>query len=150
MAQRGGSVIAQIRYGREVNSPLIAEGEAQVLGALEQIEAIRYAHYLAAGGLAVVSNQAVVPVTVSSGQATYPKDTEQRLTKLFPRLVYRDVARIAAELGNMLAANTVLLGAMSKGVDLAVEAWHEAIRSCLPPKHHELNLKAFDAGRGLA
>ena len=61
MAQRGGSVIAQIRYGREVFSPLVAEGTARVLGALERIEGIRFAHYLAPDGLAVVSSQAIIP-----------------------------------------------------------------------------------------
>ena len=79
MAQRGGSVVAQIRYGKEVNSPLVASGSAQVLGSLERIEALRYADYLAPGGLAVVSNQMVVPVSVSSGSASYPGDAEARL-----------------------------------------------------------------------
>ena len=42
MAQRGGSVTAQIRFGEEVLSPLILEGTADALGALEPIEALRY------------------------------------------------------------------------------------------------------------
>src|SRR5512133_810744 len=67
MAQRGGSVIAQIRFGREVHSPLVAAGTAQVFGSLERIEALRHAEFMAPDGLAVVSSQMVIPITVSSG-----------------------------------------------------------------------------------
>ena len=55
MAQRGGSVTAHVRFGTEVFSPLIAEGSADALGALEHIEALRWAHFLKPGGIAAVS-----------------------------------------------------------------------------------------------
>ncbi|MBP7936051.1 MAG: indolepyruvate oxidoreductase subunit beta [Phycisphaerae bacterium] len=147
MAQRGGSVVAQIRYGPEVHSPVIAEGTAQVLGALEQIEAIRYAHYVAPGGLAVVSGQSIIPVTVSTGGAKYPQDVKDRLGRLFSRLVYFDAPKMALEAGNIQAANTVILGAMSSGLDLPPSAWMEAINTCLPEKHRKVNVRAFEAGR---
>ena len=99
MAQRGGSVMGQIRYGREVHSPLIAEGTATALLSLEKIEAIRCAHFLAADGLAVVSSQQIVPVTVSSGMAKYPDDAEQRLRRIFKRLTLLDAAAMATEIG---------------------------------------------------
>ena len=133
MAQRGGSVIAQIRYGPEVFSPLVAQGTARVLGALERIEALRQHSFLAPDGLAVVSSQAIVPVTVSSGQATYPADVEERLRAAFPRLVYVDAVEKATELGNLRAANVVVLGAMAHALDLPDDAWHEAIRSSVKP-----------------
>jgi indolepyruvate ferredoxin oxidoreductase, beta subunit len=147
MAQRGGSVIAQIRFGKEVFSPLVAEGTARVLGALERIEGIRFAHYLAPGGLAVVSSQAIIPVTVSSGQAVYPTDTQERLRAIFPRLIYVDAATLATRVGNIRASNVVVLGALSTGLDLPVEAWHEAVARSVPPKHKDLNLRAFEEGR---
>ena len=95
MAQRGGSVMAQIRYGREVHSPLVARNAAHILGALEKVEALRYADYLRPDGLAAVSSQAIMPVTVSSGAAHYPEDAEELLHQAFPRLVYIDAAKIA-------------------------------------------------------
>jgi indolepyruvate ferredoxin oxidoreductase beta subunit len=149
MAQRGGSVIAQIRYGERVYSPLVEEGTAQVLGALEQIEALRFAHYLAPDGLAVVSAQALIPVTVSSGKETYPGDVPERLARVFPRLVYVDAAAEARRLGTIRAANTVLLGALSTGVDLPEEAWLEAVSACVPPRFRDLNRDAFATGRAL-
>jgi indolepyruvate ferredoxin oxidoreductase, beta subunit len=150
MAQRGGSVIAQIRYGKEVYSPLVAEGTARVLGALERIEGIRFAHYLAPGGLAVVSSQAIIPVTVSSGAATYPTDAHDRLKAVFPRLTYIDAGVIASKVGNIRASNVVVLGALSTGLSLPVDTWHEAIAQSVPARHRDLNLRAFEEGRNQA
>lgn len=147
MAQRGGSVIAQIRYGAKVHSPLVPEGTAVVLGALEQIEGIRFAHYLAPGGLAVVSSQAIVPVTVSNGQAVYPQDTKARLEAIFPRLVYLEADTLATQAGNLRAANVVILGAMSAALALPAGAWQAAITSSIPARHHAVNLRAFQLGR---
>jgi len=150
MAQRGGSVLAQIRYGREVNSPLVEWGTAQVLASLERVETLRCVDYLAPGGLAVVSSQAVVPVTVSSGQATYPEDAEARIRQLFPRLLYFDAVEVAGRSGNIRASNVVVVGALSTGLDLPPEAWQAAIREAVKPKFVEVNLRAFEAGRILA
>lgn len=147
MAQRGGSVIAQIRYGVEVFSPLVNVGTARVLGSFERIEAIRYAHYIAPGGLAVVSSQTVIPITVSNGTAQYPTDAENRLRDLFKRLVYLDAAHMAVELGNLRIANSVVLGAISNGLDLPLETWREAMRQTIHPTHLEINLRAFEKGR---
>ncbi|HEY3376277.1 MAG TPA: indolepyruvate oxidoreductase subunit beta [Armatimonadota bacterium] len=147
MAQRGGSVIAQIRYGRAVHSPLVEEGTARVLGALEASEAIRFAHYLATDGEAIVSTQTIIPVTVSSGQATYPAQMDDTLRQVFSRVRYLDVVAVAERLGNARAANTVLLGALSQSLDLPLDAWHAALAACVPEKHRQLNLHAFMAGR---
>lgn len=147
MAQRGGSVIAQIRYGEKVFSPLVAKGTAKVLGALERIEALRYADYLADDGLVVVNSQMMIPVTVSMGAGSYPDDAEDRLRNKFKNLIYIDAAKKAVELGNIKAANVVTLGAISTGLDLPLEAWHEAIEVSVPARFKDLNIKAFDAGR---
>ena len=149
MAQRGGSVVAQVRYGPVVHSPLVARGMAQVLGALEQIEALRFAEYLRPDGLAVVNAQAIVPVSVSSGSARYPVDVESRLKAAFPRLAYIQASEEAAALGSMQATNIVVLGAMSKGLDLPEKAWQEAIAASVKEKSLDLNLKAFEKGRSM-
>jgi indolepyruvate ferredoxin oxidoreductase, beta subunit len=146
MAQRGGSVLAQIRYGREVHSPLVERGTADVLGALELIESLRHADYLAPAGLAVVSNQRIVPVTVSSGQARYPEDAEERIRAAFPRLVCLDAMGLAAKLGNARCSNLVFLGALSTGLTLPPDAWQEGIRQSVKPRFLDINLQAFQAG----
>ena len=149
MAQRGGSVVAQVRYGPVVHSPLVARGKAQVLGALEQIEALRFAEFLRPDGLAVVNAQAIVPVSVSSGAARYPVDVESLLKAAFPRLAYIQAGEAAAQLGGLQATNIVVLGAVSKGLDLPEMAWQEAIVSSVKEKFRELNLRAFDKGRSM-
>jgi len=150
MAQRGGSVVAQIRYGSLVHSPLVAKGTASVLGSLERTECLRYIDYLAPDGLAVVSSQKIIPVTVSSGAAAYPEVGEKDLRKYFPKLIYVEAVEKAAALGNARAANTILLGAMSTRLNLPVEAWENAIRNCVKPKYVDVNMKAFKIGRNSA
>jgi len=149
MAQRGGSVLAQIRYGKQVNSPLVAKGQAKVLGALEKIEALRYADYLAQDGLVVANSQIIVPVTVSMGVAQYPEDAEQKLRDTFPNLVYIDAGEIAAKLGNIRTANVIILGAISNGLDLPIDAWISAIKKAVKPKFVDINIKAYHIGRDL-
>jgi len=147
MAQRGGSVIAQIRYGTEVHSPIIAKGTASVLGSLERMESLRYIDFLGENGLAVVSTQKIVPVSASSGTLGYPEIDEELLKRYFPRLVCIDAVAEATKLGNPKAANTVLLGAMSMQIDLPQEAWETAIRKSVKAQFIDVNLHAFRYGR---
>lgn len=146
MAQRGGSVVANVRFGKRVFSPLIEAGGADALLSLEAIEAIRCHQYLKADGVAVVSTQRVIPITVSSGKAQYPEPLEP-LQKLFPRLCYLDAIAIAQDLGTPKAANVVLLGALAGlGGHLPQDIWEAAIQKCVKPKFLEINLAAFRKG----
>lgn len=150
MAQRGGSVVAEIRYGPKVHSPLIEPGRAACLASLERMEALRYAHYLEPNGLAVVSALSLIPTTVSSGMGKYPEDIDERLARAFPRLKTLDAARAAEALGNPKTSNLVVLGALSTGLELAPEAWREAIGQSVKGKFVDINLAAFEKGRELA
>ena len=104
------------------------------------------AMYLAKDGLAVVSTQMVVPVTVSSGGATYPLDAEERLRRAFARLTYLDAVALATEAGNARCSNMVVLGALSPALSLGSEAWDEAIRRSVKPALVAVNLRAFENG----
>ena len=148
MAQRGGSVTAQIRYGDCVFSPLFREGSADVLASLEAGEALRCAHWLRPGGLAVVSTLRIIPVTVSSGAAKYPSDISERLHSVFPNLKYLDFNETAEKLGDPRLANTVMLGALSNGLtDISAEVWETAIADCVKPAFIQSNISAFHTGR---
>ena len=46
MAQRGGSVSTQVRWGKKVYGPVFGKGEADIMVALEKMEAVRYAEFL--------------------------------------------------------------------------------------------------------
>ena len=147
MAQRGGSVFAQIRYGKKIYSPLVPKKTATVLGSFERMESLRYLDFLADDGLAVVSNQRIVPVTASSGVTQYPDIDESLLSQFFPNLVYADFVQKAKELGNPKVANTMQLGTMSRQLDLPLDAWTEAIRRSVKERFVEINIKAFLAGQ---
>ncbi|MDO5580116.1 MAG: indolepyruvate oxidoreductase subunit beta [Planctomycetia bacterium] len=147
MAQRGGSVLAQIRFGSKVFSPLVPKGTATVLASLERIEILRYVDYLAPDGLAVVSDQKIIPVTVSSGTTPYPDMNEEDFRKIFPRLIYVEAVQKAAELGNARAANIILLGALSNQLNFEESDWEDSIKKCVKPKFVDLNLQAFHIGR---
>jgi indolepyruvate ferredoxin oxidoreductase beta subunit len=150
MAQRGGSVASHVRWHPEqVFSPLVGLGEADILLSFEKVEALRFAEFLRRGGTAVVNDMAIVPITVSSGSATYPEDED--LAKVFAsldaELVMVPGERLAQEAGNVKAANVVLLGAVSKLLPLPEETWWECLAQRVPKKFLELNRVAFASGR---
>ena len=150
MAQRGGSVNTHVRWDAErVYSPLVGLGEADILLVFERAEALRYAEFLKAGGVAIVDSHTIEPITVTSGGAHYP--SEEDLKSVYDEVTQRFYlvpgAAIAQEMGNARAANVVLLGAFSTFVDVPVETWLAVIEARVPPKYVELNRQAFLRGR---
>ncbi|MGQ9586482.1 MAG: indolepyruvate oxidoreductase subunit beta [Anaerolineae bacterium] len=151
MAQRGGSVTSHVRWGKAVRSPIIGAGEADVLVAFEKLEAVRYAELLRRGGLALVSTHAIPPVSVSSGDDTYPDDDRVRrvLAAVTEDLHFLPTVAAAQDVGSARAHNVVMLGALSRRLAVAVEVWKQVIARSVPKHHLELNLRAFARGREL-
>jgi indolepyruvate ferredoxin oxidoreductase beta subunit len=147
MAQRGGSVVSEIRYGRQVYSPIIPDGEVDALVALELLEALRHVHRLKPEGFVVADELRLPPAVRPPGAPGYPEDVESRLKALGPRVLLLPAADLAEKAGNRRAANTVLIGALSRHIDLPADAWRSALESCLRPRLLEVNLKAFELGR---
>jgi indolepyruvate ferredoxin oxidoreductase beta subunit len=149
MAQRGGAVTTHLRYGKKVHSPLIEPGKADLLVAFEKMEALRFAHYLKPGGAALVNAQEILPPSVTMGKEPYPARIEDRLKGFTPNLFVVDALAAALSLHEVRAVNIVMVGAASRFLPLAEEAYIEALRAALPGKIVEVNVKAFRAGRGL-
>lgn len=147
MAQRGGSVISQVRIGEKVYSPLIAVGQTDILLSFEKLEALRFAHFLAPNGIAMVNNQEIRPVTVSSGQSQWPEDIDDRLRNTFQKLELIPALDIARTLGNVRIVNVVMIGALSNHMNVEDTIWRESIRALVKPQYIDFNLKAFDAGK---
>ena len=148
MSQRGGSVSSQVRFDENVLSPIIPAGEADILVAFDEIEAIRAYPSVRPGGKALVDRCCLVPVTVSSGQAPAPEDPSGTLSRLFAgRLVRIDSGKIAAAAGNRRTANMAIAGALSRLLPFPEEAWLSAMRGRIPAKLLDVNLAAFAAGR---
>ncbi len=145
MAQRGGSVSTQVRYGEKVYSPIIGRGEADVLVAFEKLEGARYANLLKPGGIAIINDYEVMPLPVSSGAAEYPQNIYEELGRAFDLRVI-PASTIAKKLGNIRCTNIVLLGALVRAFDLSNIDWNAALKEAVPPKVLTLNLAAFDEG----
>ncbi|MCE5202556.1 MAG: indolepyruvate oxidoreductase subunit beta [Synergistaceae bacterium] len=146
MSQRGGSVTTHVRFGTKVASPVVPEGEADVLVAFEKVEAVRWLHYLKKGGTLVVNNFEIYSLPVLTGAAKYPDGVIEKLQAEVPKLKVFNAADIAKGLGNIKAQNVVLLGALVKAMGLEALDWESVLRDTVPPKLYELNVKAFKAG----
>jgi indolepyruvate ferredoxin oxidoreductase beta subunit len=149
MAQRGGAVTTHLRFGPKVFSPLIEPGAADLLIAFEKMEALRFIHYLAPDGAAVVNRQEIPPAPVSSGQERYPERIEERLREVTPRVHMVDALTAAMALHEVRAVNMVMTGAASHFLPLPEGAYLEALKSRLPARVVEVNAQAFHAGRAL-
>ena len=154
MAQRGGSVISQVRFGDAVASPIIQEAKSDILVSFDKLEALRWAHLVAPNGVAVVNDLYMVPVTVSSGQQKGVEDLDARVSAAFPRLVKVDALGLAVrEVGNERTMNMVVAGALSVFTPFEEPLWLRAMAEMLTgPKARLLaaNEKAFALGRAAA
>ena len=144
MSQRGGSVVTYVRYGKEVSSPVICQGEADVILSFELLEAARWLPFLRPGGTLITATQEINPMPVIIGAAEYPAGLAKKIDELGVNIIAEDAAAIAQSAGNGKAANVALigLGAHVLGFDTAV--LRGAVEECVPAKAKEINLRAFD------
>ncbi|NMC74338.1 MAG: indolepyruvate oxidoreductase subunit beta [Geobacteraceae bacterium] len=149
MSQRGGSVVSHVRYGREVFSPIVPEGEGDILFGFELMETCRYLPLLKPGGTVVANDLRIPPPSVLMGKDVYPEGIADRIGAEFPDFLLVDGQKLAMEAGNPRAANTALLGAVSRRLDVAEDYWLQALEKMVPRKALEVNRKAFLLGRGL-
>jgi indolepyruvate ferredoxin oxidoreductase beta subunit len=149
MSQRGGSVVSHVRYGREVFSPTVPEGEGDILFGFELLETCRYLSLMKPGGKIIANDLKIQPPAVLSGQVPYPDNLPELIRSRFPDFLLVDGQHLAAEAGNPRAANTVLLGAVSKRLDIPEEYWFKALEKMVPAKALEINRRAFLMGRVL-
>ena len=146
MAQRGGSVITYVRYGDKVVSPIIPLGEADVLIAFEQLEALRWAHYLKKGGLMISNTQKIDPMPVITNRMEYPDDIVEFLRSRIENCYFIDALDIAVRSGSLKAVNSVLIGRMARESEIEKEIWLQALQKTAPAKFIRLNIEAFESG----
>ncbi len=147
MAQRGGSVSSHVRFGTKVYSPLIKDGEVDILFSFEQLETMRYLNTMSENAALMVNAQKILPPSVTLGKDTYPDNIPELLQKRYPRFELIDASAIARQAGNAKAVNVAFVGALSRHLDVPESNWLAAIEAMLPPKLVEVNLKAFTLGR---
>lgn len=145
MAQRGGSVSTQVRYGQEVFSPIIGKGQADILVSFEIMEALRWLEFLKPNGKVVINDYKIPSAPILMGKEDYPEGIlEEIMSKVDTTVI--QAADIAESLGNAKAMNIVLLGALVKAMDLTKINWENQIKENVKPNMVEVNIKAFRAG----
>ena len=145
MAQRGGSVVSHVRIGEDVYSPLVPQGQADVLIAFEAAEAVRNIAFLKKGGSVIVNKKVVQPVTASlSGKAFYENEMISYLEKVAGNVIAVDTDQACKDLGSSKVVNMVLLGAASKSGLISQEELKAALKTLVKPEFYELNVKAIE------
>ncbi len=148
MSQRGGSVVSHVRIGDVVHSPLVPEGQCDLLVGFEPLEALRFAHQVRADGAVIYSTDRINPSTVAAGFAEYPADLEARLASYPCEKVPIAAGDLAEKAGNRRSANVVLVGALAGRLPFPEEVWQEALEASVPGKLLALNREAFRLGKG--
>jgi indolepyruvate ferredoxin oxidoreductase beta subunit len=149
MAQRGGSVVAHLKYGERVYSPLIEPGTADIQVAFEELEAARYLPYLHKDSAVVVNTQKILPPAVATGKAKYPDNILDELRNRGIKVVAVDAFAVARDIGELRTANVVMVGAMSNFLSVSPQVFLDVIDKRIKKQFCEVNKKAFTAGRDL-
>lgn len=149
MSQRGGDVISTVRFGEKVYSPIVGLGEADVILAFEKLEAMRNLPYLKKEGMVIVNDYRIDPLPVASGYMEYPEGIIEFLKERV-KTIALDARDLAEKAGNIRTMNVVLLGVLSKNLDIPEEIWLQVIERRVPPKAIEANKVAFRLGREVA
>ncbi|MCB6993114.1 indolepyruvate oxidoreductase subunit beta [bacterium 210820-DFI.6.37] len=149
MAQRGGSVVSHVRTGRNIASPMIPYGRADILIGFEPGEAVVNLKYLKPGGTLIVCEQEVKPVTASLGQSAYSgEDCIQYLKKTVEKCYVIDGEAICEACGSPKVLNVAVVGALcaSGEMELSLEEVEAALKIKLKPRLVEMNRKALRMG----
>lgn len=153
MAKRGGSVFSHVRFGPRVWSPIIPEGHADILVALEWAEGMRWLPYLKPGtGIFLCDTKRIVPPFAclnrqAGAPLRYSRETPEEVKTHVAEGYAIDATEMAEALGNERASNVVLLGALATALDFTAQEWESAIAQFVPKKTVPVNLEAFRAGR---
>ena len=148
MSQRGGSVVTYVRYGEKIYSPVICRGEADVIIAFEQLEALRWLSYLKKDGIIITSTQKINPMPVITGAAEYPQDTIKTIVETGVKAIDVNAFSLAKQAGTDKASNVVLIGVLAKHMSGSIgkDVYIDALRESINPKLFDVNLAAFNLG----
>jgi len=150
MAQRGGSVVSQVRFGEKIYSPLIRKGGADFILAFEKLEALRCLDLLKPGGTVIMNDQRITPLTVYFEDIPYPENIEEICRDRAKDVLVFPAIKLAEQLGDPRVLNTIMLGILSRFLGFEEERWLECIKRRVPRKTLPLNREAFKRGRAVS
>ncbi|MCT4618932.1 MAG: indolepyruvate oxidoreductase subunit beta [Marinisporobacter sp.] len=145
MAQRGGSVTTQVRFGKKVYSPIIGKGQADIVVSFEKMETLRWLDHLKVDGKVVVNDYEIPSAPILVGDNKYPENVLCILEEKVPTTVFK-AAEIAKELGNIRTMNIVMLGALTKAMGLNEVDWEKIVKDNVKEKFVDVNIEALRKG----
>lgn len=148
MSQRGGSVSTQVRFGSEVYSAVIGNGEADILVSFEAMEALRYLYMLKPDGIVITNDVELPSAPITAGLARYPEGVLDEVKSKVKTYVI-SATKYAEELGNPKVANIILFGALGKILNLDSIDWEKVISTTVKPKFIDINIEAYRLGQKL-
>ncbi len=146
MAQRGGSVVMQVRYGKKVYSPLVELGEADIIFAFEKLEALRYMPFLKKDGVIISNTQQIDPMPVVMGMAKYPEAILEKISSACSQTCFIDALSIAKEIGNVKVVNMIMIGAYAAYIGDSLEEWEVIVEKTVPLHTVAMNKEALKKG----
>ena len=146
MAQRGGSVITNVRIGEKVFSPLIPEGDGDILISFEKLEALRWLPFLSPRGTVIVNTQELEPLPVLTGQLNYPDSILEEIKTKVGKLIAVDALSIDPVSQNPRMVNTFLLGILARNMPFKKDKWLKVMEQEIKAKLVDINKLAFEAG----
>jgi len=148
VAQRGGAVFSHVRFGDKVFSPTARRESVDFMLALEELEALRYAHFVKPGGTIIINEHTVEPVRTNDHR-DYPGNAVEFMKSKGFNVIVVNATQMAIGFGNHRAANVVLLGALAELLDIPDDIWTKTLNERIPERFLSLNLEAFNAGRSV-
>lgn len=147
MAQRGGSVVAHLRFGEKIYSPVIERGTADIQVSFEMLESLRYLPYMGKRSTVILNTQEIPPLSVSAGTESYPPGIVTELRKRGLVVYPLEALDIALSLGEIRTVNMIMLGALSLFLPIDATLFEETIREKVKERFIDINLEAFRKGR---
>lgn len=146
MAQRGGSVTTQVRFGEKVYSPIIGKGQADILVSFEEMETAKWMEFVKPEGTVVINQFRIPSAPILIGASDYPAGVVAEVKSKVDNTQIIPAADMAKELGNVKAMNVIMVGALVKGLGLTDIDWEAVITALVKEKYVPLNIKAFKMG----
>jgi indolepyruvate ferredoxin oxidoreductase beta subunit len=147
MAQRGGSVTTQVRFGEKVYSPIIGIGQADILVAFEKMEGGKWLEFLNPDGKIVINDYKIPSAPILTGDVQYPEGIITEIKSKIKDVTVVDGPDLAKKVGNVKTMNIAIMGSLIKALQLdKVINWEEVIAKVVKEKFVDVNIKAFNLG----
>ena len=147
MAQRGGCVTSHVRYGKKVYSPMSQKGDIDILLSFEKLETLRYLDYMRPNGTIIINDEEIYPPSVNLGKDVYPDNVLDFVKQHFECTTTLKASVIAESVGNSRTVNSIMIGALSRYMEITDSTWEAIFSKAFPEKLVKLNIEAFYLGR---